>query len=155
MILMQLSGAPMSDPRDEIARIIAEAEKAAYLRGWNEAVAAMSAAAEHFRTPDIVAGVADARPAPERNSSRGRPSSNAMRVVEDTITAMPGMAGVEVVRAAQRIDPSLKERTVRTCLRRLRLSKVIWQRSGLWYPKAKEKTVAENVNGEAVGSPPH
>src|SRR5580698_8857735 len=102
----------MSDPRDEIARIIADAEKAAYERGWHEALLSVA------------------------------------------IAENPGMSGVDVVKAAQAIDNMIKERTVRTALRRMRLAKVIWKRSGLWYPKAKEK-IAENGNGEAVGSPPH
>jgi hypothetical protein len=146
----------VTDPRDEIARIIADAERAAYRRGWSDAIAAMAVAADQLRDPNIVPPPAPATPSPERTAApRGRPSSNAMQVVEHVITTMPGMAGVEVVKTAQRIDPAIKERTVRTCLRRLRLNKAIWKRSGLWYPKAKEKIVSENGNGEAVGSPPH
>ena len=48
---MQPAGAQMSDPRDEIARIIADAEKAAYQRGWNEATIAMAVAASQLRNP--------------------------------------------------------------------------------------------------------
>ncbi|MGD0418638.1 MAG: hypothetical protein ABSA68_03500 [Xanthobacteraceae bacterium] len=144
----------MVDPRDEIARIIADAEQAAYQRGWHEALLSVAIAAKQMANPNIATAPAKAslEPPPARP---GRPASNTVKIVGDIITQNPGMAGVDVVKAAQAIDNTIKERTVRTALRRLRLAKVIWKRSGLWYPKAKEKTAAENVNGEAVGSPPH
>jgi hypothetical protein len=84
----------------------------------------------------------------------GRPSSNAIEVVEDCISASPGKKGVDVVKAAQLVDPAIPERTVRTCLRRLKLSKKIWQRNGLWYPKPPRVRL-ENENEEAISSPPH
>src|SRR5207253_95134 len=86
----------------------------------------------------------------------GRPSSNTIEVVEDCINAAPGQKGVDVVKAAQLIDASINERTVRTCLRRLRLSKKIWQRNGLWYPKSpRQRHELEKNNEEAISSPPH
>ena len=144
----------MTDARDEISRIIEKAEQAAYARGWRDAVTAMKEAAEQFRDfepdphdPNMVPSVTLARTQPRRT---GRPSSKAIRIVEDCIAATPGMRGVEVVKAAQSIDSSVKERTVRTCLRRLRLNKTIWKRNGLWYPKAKEKSLFDNVTAEAA-----
>jgi hypothetical protein len=141
----------MTDPRDEIARIIAEAERAAYQRGWSDAVTAMAAAAAQLRIPNIVSDASRTNLPPRP----GRPASNVMKIVSDAIASNPGMTGVDVVKAAQMVDGTIKERTVRTCLRRLRLAKAIWKRNGLWYPKAKEKTAVEHGNGEAVGSPPH
>jgi hypothetical protein len=64
------------------------------------------------------------------------------------------MKGVEVVRAAQEIDPKIPERTVRTCLRRLRENKIIWKRSGLWYPKPKHDATTQPVN-EVDGQTSH
>jgi hypothetical protein len=144
----------VTDPRDEIERIIEQAEAAAFQRGWDAAVASITESAKrlrpNMRAPEMAPATIVARPlAPQR----GRPQSKAIQVVEDCIAATPGMRGVDVVQAAQSVDAAIKERTVRTCLRRLRMSKVIWQRNGLWYPKTKEKP--ENVSGEAVGSPPH
>ena len=55
----------------------------------------------------------------------GRPPSSAIMVVEECIKATPGMNGVEVVKAAQSVDAKVKGRTVRTCLRRLRLARKI------------------------------
>jgi hypothetical protein len=144
----------MSDPRDEIARIIADAEQAAYERGWHEALLSVALAAKQMSNPNIASAPAKASPSPP-SGRPGRPASNTVQIVGDIITENPGMTGVDVVKAAQAIDNTIKERTVRTALRRLRLAKIIWKRSGLWYPKAKEKAAAENGNGEATQSPPH
>lgn len=145
----------MSDHRDEIARILADAERAAYQRGWNEALLSVALAAKQMANSNIAPDAAKASPHVEPPARPGRPASNTVKIVGDIITENPGMTGVDIVKAAQAIDNTVKERTARTALRRLRLAKVIWKRSGLWYPKAKEKTAAENGNGEAVGSPPH
>src|SRR5262245_56546174 len=104
----------MSDPREEINRIIAAAEDAAYKRGWRDAITALSEAAEQFRdfdadpratgedmAPSVV--LARSRPRP------GRPSTNAITVVAECITATPAMRGVDVVKAAQSVDPAIKE----------------------------------------------
>jgi hypothetical protein len=151
----------MSNPKEELTRVLVSAEKAAYARGWADACAAMikaaSEAQDHFADKDerhVEAGSPQApsasMPTPRRT---GRPSSNAIEVVEDCINASPGKKGVDVVRAAQLVDPSIPERTVRTCLRRLKLSKKIWQRNHLWYPKPRPRH--ENENEEAISSPPH
>lgn len=147
----------MTDPRDEISKIIESAESAAYLRGWQDAVDAVaelvlgvksrdpeSVSLAVQKNPDIASAIVP--------RTSGRPPSKAIQIVEDCILASPGMKGVQVVKAAQLIDSSIKERTVRTCLRRLRMSKVIWQRNSLWYPKSKR---TEHENGEATSSPPH
>lgn len=160
----------MTDPRDEISRIIESAQQQAYERGWNDAIIAMIESATDMKcareiaalgTPSTDAAIATATgdngKVKQANPRRtGRPSTKAIQIVEECIVATPGMKGVEVVKAAQSVDASIKERTVRTCLRRLRLSKVIWKRNGLWYPKTKEeKTLFESANGEANLSPPH
>lgn len=161
----------MADAKDQIAQIIQAAEEAAYKRGWDDACDAMKHAADevkasHFYPPTAeemsVGGDVNIAPPPGRT---GRPASAAIVVVEDCINASPGKKGVEVVKAVQLVDPSIPERTVRTCLRRLRVNKKIWQRDGLWYPKkAVERyrprvldllTDTENDDEEATGSPPH
>jgi hypothetical protein len=85
--------------------------------------------------------------------TNGRPASKAIQVIEDCIAQSPGKKGVDVVKAAQLVDPAINERTARTCLRRLKISKKIWQRNGLWYPKPRPRP--ENENEEAINSPPH
>jgi len=145
--------------KDEIAKLIATAEEAAYARGWNEACDAMVKAADEAKHFFPVPKAEVAEPIATNSQTiivprrTGRPSSNAIEVVEDCINASPGKKGVDVVKAAQLVDPMIPERTVRTCLRRLKLSKKIWQRNGLWYPKPRPRPGHENE--EAISSPPH
>ena len=144
----------MSDPVDEISKIVKTAARDAYARGWQDAVDAMAKAAQGLKPLDSEVPHAETNPAltvvPRTN---GRPASKAIQVVEDCITQSPGNRGVDVIKAAQLIDPAINERTARTCLRRLKMSKKIWQRNGLWYPKPRPRP--ENENEEAISSPPH
>jgi hypothetical protein len=152
----------MTDPKDQIARLVQDAEEAAYRRGWNDACAAMIKAADSAKTlpwskvPTSDNEANSVLVVPHHARTGGRPASATIGVVEDCITASPGRKGVEVVKAAQMIDPSIPERTVRTALRRLKLNKKIWQRNGLWYPKPpRERLLLETDDGEADSSPPH
>jgi hypothetical protein len=139
----------MTDPRDEINRIIESATREAYARGWRDAVAAIAESAAQLKgaAPENMGGNSErGKPLPRRT---GRPST-AIKVVEECIAATPGMKGVDVVKAAQSVDSAIKERTVRSCLRRLRLTKAIWKRNGLWYPKAKDREPFDGVTAEAA-----
>lgn len=148
----------MADPHDEINRTIETIERNAYERGWRDAIAAITDAAEQVKGRVTAAELPAFLPVqhvakiPRRT---GRPSSKAIKIVAECITATPGMRGIEVFKAAQSVDSAIKERTVRTCLRRLRLSNAIHKRDGLWYPKPKQRTDLENANGEAARSLPH
>jgi hypothetical protein len=146
----------MTDTKDQIAALVQAAEEASYRRGWEDACAAIRTAADAVRAVDMAPGteveVTVESAAPRRT---GRPPSVTIQVVEDCINAAPGRKGVEVVKAAQMIDPMIPERTVRTALRRLKMSKKIWQRNGLWYPKQRERSLLENDDGEMSSSPPH
>jgi hypothetical protein len=147
----------MTDPKDQIAALVQAAEEAAYKRGWDDAAAAILEAATEARAQRANGSEADAIPFPADEPRRtGRPPSVTIQVVEDCINAAPGKKGVEVVKAAQMVDPMIPERTVRTALRRLKMSKKIWQRNGLWYPKpTRLRDLVENDDGEANSSPPH
>jgi len=154
----------MADLRDEITRIIEKAEKAAYRRGWLDCRDSILRAAGDAKPPEVVSEPSQQEPLGDfavfkepqgKQPRRGRPSGKAIDIVADCIASTPGMKGVDVVRAAQAIDATIPERTVRTCLRRLRENKVIWKRSGLWYPKPKQGAESANENGDAVGSHPH
>jgi hypothetical protein len=142
----------MNNPRDEIDRIIESAERNAYARGWQDAVAAITDAAEqakgHMVIPELPAFLSQDKVPTRRN---GRPPSTAIKIIEQCIATTPGMKGVEVVKAAQAIDGAIKERTVRTCLRRLRLNGIIGKKNGLWYPRPK----IEAINGKVAASAPH
>src|ERR1700691_2738132 len=133
------------DPRDKIAEIIVEAERSAYQRGWNDACAAIRESVDHHLRHDT--GPAN-EVAPQPKGRRGRPPSKALEVIRDCISATPGMRVVEIVKAAQLADANVKEPTVRTYLRRLKQSKIIWQRTGRWYP-AQERAELDNGFREA------
>jgi hypothetical protein len=139
----------MSDPREEINRLIEIAERNAYQAGWRAAIDAMAKSAEMLRTgagtAPVTAPALEPPAGPTQQPRRsGRPPSPTAQVVEECIKAQPGMTGVEVVKAAQSVDAKIKERTVRTCLRRLRVAKKIWKRNGSWFART---TSASNGNG--------
>ncbi|HEY2884412.1 MAG TPA: hypothetical protein VGJ08_04290, partial [Rhizomicrobium sp.] len=115
----------MADLKDKIAEMIQAAEEAAYRRGWDDAFAEMKQAVETVRRSGGMIEVTMPPPSPPPRRS-GRPASATIGVVEQCINSAPGMKGVQVVKAAQLIDPSIQERTVRTSLRRLRDDKKIW-----------------------------
>jgi hypothetical protein len=140
----------MSDPVDEISKIVKAASRDAYALGWQDALDAVAKAAQSMKPPDSAKPSVEITIVPRTN---GRPASKAIQVVEDCVTQSPGNKGVDVIKAAQLVDPTINERTARTCLRRLKISKKIWQRNGLWYPKSRQRH--ENENEEAISSPPH
>jgi hypothetical protein len=142
----------MSNPVDEISKIIKAASRDAYARGWQDALDAVAKAAQSVNPPPDSDSVAKPSIAATPRGN-GRPASKAVYIVEDCIIQSPGKKGVEVIQAAQLIDPTINERTARTSLRRLKLKKKIWQRNGLWYPKPRHRP--ENENEEAISSPPH
>jgi hypothetical protein len=148
----------MGDPVDEISKIVKAASRDAYARGWQDALDAVAKAAQGMRPPDSdIAGTA-VKPGPALTivpRTNGRPASKAIQVIEDCINQSPGKKGVDVIKSAQLVDPAINERTARTCLRRLKISKKIWQRAGLWYPKLRLRDLVENNDEEAISSPPH
>jgi hypothetical protein len=150
----------MTDPKDQIARIVQDAEEAAYKRGWDDACDAMKKStdtvkASYFHPPTAEEMNVDVLIV-SHHGRTGRPASAAIGVVEDCINASPGKKGVDVVKAVQLIDSAIPERTIRTALRRLKIQKKIWQRNGLWYPKAQRYPVVVETNDEeAKSSPPH
>ena len=143
----------MSDPVDEISKIVKAASRDAYARGWQDALDAVAKAAHGMKPPDSDSAAKSGPVTPVVPRTNGRPASNAIRIVEDCINQSPGKKGVEVIQAAQLVDPTINERTARTSLRRLKINKKIWQRAGLWYPKPRPRP--ENENEEAISSPPH
>jgi hypothetical protein len=127
-----------------------------YARGWRDAIAALQAKAPEMALDgaplaDSLNGQAAAGGAPQR--TRGRPQK-AISLVQAEIFGEPGLRGVDIVRALEKKGTPVVDRTVRSALRRLKGSKIVWQRNGKWYPKPKERPDAENENGEASGPPP-
>jgi hypothetical protein len=149
----------MTDPIEEITKMAKAAVHDAYARGWQDCADAIAKAAQGMKSSDsevpnnAANGMMIELGGPPPPRTNGRPASKAIQVVEDCIAHAPGKKGVEVIKAAQLIDAKINERTARTCLRRLKISKKIWQRNGLWYPKARQHP--EHENEEAISSPPH
>jgi hypothetical protein len=132
----------VQDRREQINRLLAEAERESYARGWRDAIAALQAKAPELSSDS---GVTPERKetngasAPEK--PRGRPAK-AISVVRELISAQPGLRGVDI---ANQLEGQVIERTVRSCLHRLRGHHEIWQRKGRWYPRDRE----------APETPPH
>lgn len=148
----------MPDTKDQIARLVQAAEEAAYRRGWEDACAALKetvdAVKANYFNPPTNAEMSETVKVTPHHGRTGRPASVAINVVEDCINRAPGMKGVEVVNAAQHIDASIPERTVRTALRRLKIDKKIWQRNKQWYPKSRGLPIDMTEKEEATRSPP-
>jgi hypothetical protein len=135
-------------PRDQIAKLVEEAEREAYARGWREAIATLQSKAPESPSSSRYKPNGAANP----DRKRGRPSK-AVDLVREAIAAQPGLKGIDIARALEANNTPVLERTVRSCLRRLRESRVICQRKGKWYPKATD-AIAANDKGEALETPP-
>ena len=128
----------MSDIQEQIGRLLEQAGREGYARAANEAIAILEDAIARLR--QLGAPPPSVQPRP-----RGRPAK-AIGLVHDMVVAKPGLTGVEIVKALAEAGTPVMERTARSCLRRLRDSKVIWQRQKKWYPRPKESaTGAESV----------
>jgi ribosomal protein L31E len=141
---------PVANRREQINRLLAEVERESYVRGWHDAIAALQAKAPELPSPDSEASAeiieTNGSVLPEK--SRGRPAK-AISVVRELISAQPGLRGVDI---ANQLEGRVIERTVRSCLHRLRGHHEIWQRKGRWYPR---DNCSENARREALETPPH
>jgi hypothetical protein len=155
--LIRSQSIAMADRREKIDRLLAEVERESYARGWHDAIAALQSKAPEI-PPDEFAPEApenetrvDSATSPRQ---RGRPAK-AINLVRDEIFAEPGLRGADVTRALAKKGTPVIDRTVRSCLRRLRDNRIIWQRKYRWYPRPKERQDAGNEIGEASKTPPH
>jgi hypothetical protein len=121
---------------DEIKQILADATRQAYKQGWDDAMAALKKAATSNVITLTVEENAQEEPAFNLGPAsehivrrRGRPNASTEKVAK-VIGGAPGMSGAQVVGTL----PGIHERTIRTALRRLRLTGRIEQRNGGWYP---------------------
>lgn len=139
----------MTNSREQFDRLLTDIEREAYARGWADAIAALQAKAAELPTVEPtnvnrVVAVADASSAPTK----------AITIVRSIIFAKPGLKGAEIVRVASSQGTPILERTVRSCLHRLK-GKDIWQRESRWYPKRSTPRLPFEINGEASNLPPH
>jgi ribosomal protein L31E len=138
----------LSDRREQIDRLLAAVERESYARGWRDAIAALQAKAPELPPRDSDTGMGRNATNDSAEKHRGRPPK-AISMVRELILDHPGLRGVDI---ANQLDGKVIERTVRSCLHRLRGHHEIWQRKGRWYPKDGN---AENARREAIDTPPH
>ncbi|MGH8598916.1 MAG: hypothetical protein ACREXT_19895, partial [Gammaproteobacteria bacterium] len=115
---------------EQIAKLIDDAEREAYARGYADAIAYIAKTAAAASKP-----AETAKPVAAIAARRGRPASKAIAIVRDLIRVKPGLKGVDIFRALQKQGTPVLERTMRSCLRRLSMAGAIIQRDGRWYPK--------------------
>jgi hypothetical protein len=154
----------MTEIHDQVAHLLKQVEQEAYARGWTDAIAALQAKAASLAESAPGMGIIQDRPLPKPDvvaddapRGRGRPAK-AISIVEDIILTGPGMKGVEIVSETERRGTPVLERTVRSCLARLRERRVIWQRKGRWYPRdraAADHSNPDQLNGETLFTSPH
>jgi ribosomal protein S7 len=145
----------MPDYNEKIISLIEEAKNEAYSRGYNDAISAMNAAVTAV-SPKVriidPASIGPYREAPVSSRPRGRPAT-AINLVKTIIGESPGLKGAEIVRALGSHGTPILDRTMRSCLRRLKASGEVRQRSKRWYPVSKDK-VETNKFGEVPRTPP-
>jgi hypothetical protein len=134
--------------------LIEAAEREAYARGYRDAMAASAAALAALKPPLESSPPISGNEPSETPRRRGRPAKS-IALVQEMIGARPGLTGAEIVRALAEQKTPILERTMRSCLRRLKVAGEIWQRNKKWYPKSRPKVEAANAHGEVSGTPPH
>jgi predicted HTH transcriptional regulator len=128
---------------ERITKMIADAEQAAYIRGWEECFATIVSAAELKNPrseakkgpfgPAIVAKKARGkkRKAARRHVLKNEGPSQARAIVLEAIKQNPRRTGTQI---AEIVAKDVNKHTVRTQLRKLRLAEEIFQDTQLrWY----------------------
>jgi len=137
----------------DITRAIAELERAAYRKGWDDAVAQIvSAVSQRSSTAAQVATSTRASLSASSTKIVGTGGvSNGPTTIDimlDIIQEQPGLRGAEVIKAtaARKPGSTLKavDRTGRTALARLRKRGRIEQRDGRWYPRTSTAMEVQN-----------
>ena len=117
------------DYQEKIAKLVSDAEAKAFARGIEAAIEAL----QHLH---LTYEVSDDTPKPAKPAVPAA-AGKTMSLVLDAVTNNPGQKGVEIVKWLENRGTPVQERTVRTCLRRLKLDRIIWQVDRRWYPRNK------------------
>jgi hypothetical protein len=145
----------MVKPIDDIARIIAQVEQAAYQRGWN---AALEHVVNVARKP-IPPEQQQALPLQLANGTHATGEADApltmIQMVSDTIVQHPGLRGADIVSAVHKLMPDKEkksiDRTARTAIMRLKKRRKIESVSGKWYPSGYTGVFDIDINSDAEG----
>lgn len=117
----------------DIASHIEAMEKAAYQRGWDAAITAITAAAGQLTSP------APAKPAKkpqEAKSSNGVSTSDRgwlTKLVQDYIKGEPGKTRREVAAGLREQNPDINEESVKTSIKRLVKARKVQDQGGMLY----------------------
>ncbi len=125
----------MSNSREQIDRLLKQIEQEAYARGWAAAIAALQAKAPglpNAESPQFKSEHPSNGSEPVQRG-RGRPATSIGRV-RTAIFEKPGMRGVEIVTYLKEKGTPVHERTLRSCLRRLKGRDADMRRKR-WYPR--------------------
>jgi hypothetical protein len=139
----------------EIAVFIEEAEKAAYARGFQDALAKVAVkitdiATRIEATPGayLLQGTEETplvlRTPKVENKQEPREGSDQARVLSD-IREHPGTRGFEIVK---RLGGQVHERTIRTSIHRLKVRKAIAKQGDKWFPAT---IISESSQGGQTG----
>lgn len=136
----------------QITKMISDREQAAYIRGWEDAVATMMGAADksHPKQPEskktpFTAAVIEKKARGKKRKTRkhvlrNEGPSKARAVVFQAIKENPGRTGAQI---AEVVSSKVNRNTVRTQIRKLRMAEQIEQDSELrWYEMGVLKLVA-------------
>lgn len=133
---------PAKSLTTQIAEMIADAEKAAFQKGWTACATAVAEIIGHAPTPPMTKRAAVTKPTvaekpPRRRKQRRRVLRNtgpseARAEVAEIIKQNPGRLGKEIAAMAQ---GTVNKHTVRTQLRKLKKSEEIEQHGLRWYAK--------------------
>lgn len=147
----------MSDPQQELSRLLEGIREGAYRAGWRDAMAKALAVLKVTVEPEHRGGlVATRKTIRNRRSAklalqtkRIRRPSRAEVLVLDMIKVRQGLGGVELDEAIKATGHRVSSRAVRTALVRLRLAGSIEQRDGKWI--ARIETPAQDATPAETG----
>lgn len=148
---------------EQLEALVAEIEREAYQRGWDDAVRKILAAAQQG-TPVAEQSAPEAPAAKQDKGATPTYDTPIIELVKQIVHDKPGLRGFQVVREITARDPSVApevaDRTGRTSLSRLSKRGKIVQRKQRWYPAkagADENTedAGAKENEPAVGSLAH
>ncbi len=119
----------------EAAPVLEKVRREAFEQGWQAAMrhigTATSAPPSTFvsESPATMWAQKIFVAANSTSSSEMSTKDHVLRIVR----SVPGLRGVDIVATAQKLDPFINERTVRTALHRLKEGKVIVPEMGRWF----------------------
>jgi hypothetical protein len=118
----------------EIERIIAQVERAAYQKGWNDALARVVNVARNPMPPEQQQSL----PLQTANADDADTPITMIQMVKETIADRPGLRGADIVSAVHQRMPDKErksiDRTARTAIMRLKKRGQIEPIGGKWFP---------------------